>query len=81
MEKVFFELFDALDEDHVSPEEQAALDQAEEICQTVREKLTLREFDAFWDAAVRVGTAEIKTSFARGFSLGARVMLAVLQGD
>ena len=81
MEKVLFELFDALDEDQVSPEEQAALDQAEEICRAVREKLTLREFDAFWDAAVRVGIADIKTSFAKGFRLGARVMLAVLNGD
>lgn len=81
MKKVLFELFNALDMDDISPEEVAALDQAESICETVREKLTLREFDEFWDAAVRVGTAQIKTSFAKGFSLGARVMIEVLKEE
>ena len=81
MKKVLFELFDALDMDDISPEEVAALDQAEEICQKVQEKLTLEEFDQLWGAAICVGTAGIKTSFAKGFRLGARVMIEVLKEE
>ena len=79
MEKVLFELFDALDGDELSTEEEKALEQADVICQQVREKLSRQEFDRLWSAAVNVGTAEVKNSFAKGFSLGARVMLAVLK--
>jgi len=80
MNKVLYELFDALDEDQISPEEIDALEKAEPICAQVRDKLTWEELDQLWCSAFNVGAVEVKNSFSKGFRLGARVMMAVLQG-
>ena len=81
MEKVLFDLFEALDDGNITLEEENAVRQVEKICQNIQEKLTLKEFDEIWGAALQVGTARTKSSFAKGFCLGARVIMEVLNGD
>lgn len=44
----------------------------------MREKLSWEEFDRFWCAVMDIGTADVEASFAKGFRLGARLMLDVL---
>lgn len=70
MDEIILKLFEAFDEGNVSPAEKAALKTAEPIVEQVRERLTLREFDQFWSAAINVGTADVEASFARGFCPG-----------
>ena len=79
MEKILFDLFEALDDGNITSEEENALQQVEKICQNIQEKLTLQEFNEIWGAALQVGTARTKNSFAKGFRLGARVMMEVLK--
>lgn len=72
-------LFEAFEVWESSPEEKAAVKAAQSIVEQVEQKLTLEEFDAFWAAAMDVGTADVQTAFSRGFRAGARVMLEVLR--
>ena len=82
MNDILKTLFIALDEQQENtPETDAALKAAEPAVQAVRGKLTWEEFDAFWSAAVAVGTADVEDCFVRGFRAGARLMLEVLQGE
>ena len=79
MNKVLYDLYCLLDHGEVSPEYQKALEEVEPICQQMEKKLSMEEFDTFWSSAVGVGASENPVWFARGFRLGARVMMEVLK--
>ena len=80
MDYVLKTLFMALDEQQGnSPEMEAAINAAEPVFQTARDKLGCAEFDRVWTAAMNIGTADVETCFAQGFRVGARLMLEVLR--
>lgn len=81
MDDLLLTLFEAFDAQEASPEEKAAIRAADPIYNRAREKLTRDELDELWSAALRVGSADVETSFVRGFRLGARLMLEVLERD
>lgn len=80
MKTIFKILFDAYEEKE-SPESRAAVEAAQPIMDEMERKLTWEEYNRFWDAAMDVGTADEEASFARGFRLGARLMLDVLREE
>ena len=84
MKSALSDLFDLLEQqyqDTLSPEQREAIQQADPWAKRL-EKLAASpaEFDSIWSAAMNIGQAEQPVWFARGFRLGARLMLEVL-GD
>lgn len=81
MKSVLNELYELLDDGVRSPEMAQAEREVEPWAKRL-EELTADddEFDGIWAAAVHVGESELPLWFARGFRLGARVMLEVLRG-
>ena len=82
MKNALYELFDlvALSQDgKITKEQQAAELRAEPWVHRLEELAeTTDEFDGIWSAALEVGEADSPLWFARGFRLGARLMLEVL---
>ena len=74
-----FDLWERQDDGTMSPKQKEANDRAQPWVERL-EQLTgnIDEFDAIWGAALRVGEADHPVWFARGFRLGARLMLEVL---
>lgn len=79
MDEMILKLFEAFGGWDNSPEEKAAMEAAQPVMEQVEKKLTFEEFEDFWSAAMDVGTADVQTSFVRGFRAGARLMLEILE--
>lgn len=81
MENILYEMFDLLDDGVRSPEMAQAEREVEPWVKRLEELAgDDDEFDEIWAAAVHVGASELPLWFARGFRLGARMMLEVLRG-
>ncbi len=81
MKKLLYELFELLDDGRRYPETEQAERAAEPWVKRLDELARDDdEFDQIWDAALGVGAAETPVWFARGFRMGARIMLEIL-GD
>ena len=74
-----YNFLERLNDGTMSPKQKEANDRAQPWVERL-EQLTgnIDEFDAIWGAALRVGEADHPVWFARGFRLGARLMLEVL---
>ena len=82
MRQILYELFDLLEQQYegaMSPEEKEAIDRAAPWSKRLEELAQGPvEFDGIWGSAIAIGQAEEPVWFARGFCLGARLMLEVL---
>ena len=82
MKQTLYELFDLLEQQHegtISPEQKEAIDRAAPWAKRLEELAQGPvEFDGIWGSAIAIGQAEEPVWFARGFCLGARLMLEVL---
>ena len=82
MRTCIYELFDLLEQQHegtISPEQKEAIDLAAPWAKRLEElAASPAEFDSIWSASMEIGQADQPVWFARGFRLGARLMLEVL---
>ena len=82
MRTCIYELFDLLEQQHegtISPEQKEAIDLAAPWAKRLEELAAgPAEFDSIWSAALDIEQADHPVWFARGFRLGARLMLEVL---
>ena len=82
MRTCIYELFDLLEQQHegtISPEQKGAIDLAAPWAKRLEElAASPAEFDSIWSAALDIEQADYPVWFARGFRLGARLMLEAL---
>ena len=82
MRTCIYELFDLLEQQHegtISPEQKEAIDLAAPWAKRLEElAASPAEFDSIWSASMEIGQSDQPGWFARGFRLGARLMLEVL---
>ena len=82
MRTCIYELFDLLEQQHedtISPEQREAIDRAAPWAKRLEEMAASpAEFDSIWSAALDIEQADHPVWFARGFRLGARLMLEAL---
>ena len=82
MRTCIYELFDLLEQQHedtISPEQREAIERAAPWAKRLEEMAASpAEFDSIWSAALDIEQADQPVWFARGFRLGARLMLEAL---
>ena len=82
MKSVLTDLFDLLEQQHegtISPEQKEAIDLAAPWAKRLEElAASPAEFDSIWSASMEIGQSDQPVWFARGFRLGARLMLEAL---
>ena len=82
MKSALTDLFDLLEQQHectISPEQKEAIDRAAPWAKRLEElAASPAEVDSIWSAALDIGQSDQPVWFARGFRLGARLMLEVL---
>ena len=82
MRTCIYELFDLLEQQYentASPEEEEAIRRAAPWAGRLKELAAgPAEFDGIWNAALDIGQADGPVWFARGFRLGARLVLETL---
>ena len=82
MRTCIYELFDLLEQQHegtISPEQKEAIDRAAPWAKRLEElAASPAEFDSIWSTSMEIGQSDQPVWFARGFRLGARLMLEVL---
>ena len=82
MKSALTDLFNLLEQQHegtISPEQKEAIDLAAPWAKRLEELAAgPAEFDGIWSAALDIGQADQPVWFARGFRLGARLMLEAL---
>ena len=82
MRTCIYELFDLLEQQHegtISPEQKEAIDLAAPWAKRLEElAASPAEFDSIWSTSMEIGQSDQPVWFARGFRLGARLMLEVL---
>lgn len=82
MKQTLYELFDLLEQQHegtISPEQKEAIGRADPWAKRLEElAASPAEFDSIWSAALDIEQADHPVWFARGFRLGARLMLEAL---
>ena len=82
MRTCIYELFDLLEQQHedtISPEQREAIERAAPWAKRLEEMAASpAEFDSIWSAALDIEQADHPVWFARGFRLGARLMLEAL---
>ena len=82
MKSALTDLFDLLEQQHegtISPEQKEAIDRAAPWAKRLEElAASPAEFDRIWSTSMEIGQSDQPVWFARGFRLGARLMLEVL---
>ena len=82
MKQALYELFDLLEQKYegtLSPEQREAIKQADPWAERLKELAAgPAEFDGIWNAALDIGQVDGPVWFARGFRLGARLVLETL---
>ena len=82
MRTCIYELFDLLEQQHegtISPEQKEATGRADPWAKRLEElAASPAEFDSIWSTSMEIGQSDQPVWFARGFRLGARLMLEVL---
>ena len=74
-----FNLLEQQPEGTISPEQKKAIDRAAPWAKRLEElAASPAEFDSIWSASMEIGQSDQPVWFARGFRLGARLMLEVL---
>lgn len=79
MNKLMETLFDLLDGPCLTEAERRAVKESEKAIQTVKERLTLEEFDALWRATMDIDNAGYLDSFVLGFRLGMQLTIEGLR--
>ena len=76
MDTILTELYEAFKPQLSSPEELKVLQQESETIERAEKQLSYDDFEDFWRALSHLNDVQARESFARGFQLGARLMLA-----
>lgn len=79
MNELMETLFDLLDGPCSMEAERRAVKESEKAIQTVKERLTLEEFDALWRATTDIDNAGYLDSFVLGFRLGMQLTIEGLR--
>ena len=79
MNQLMETLFELLKSPTSTKAEKQAMMESGEILEAVRERLTLEEFDKFWEAAMAIEEAGYLDSFTLGFRLGVQLTLEGLK--
>ena len=79
MNQLMETLFELLKSPVSTKGEVQAMRESEEVIEAVKERLTLEEFDKFWQAATAIEEAGYLDSFTLGFRLGVQLTLEGLQ--
>lgn len=79
MNSIMETLFTAMHQGKQLEEEARATRAANEAVCTARQRLTLKEFDDFWNAAMSVDLASEQDIFTLGFRLGVQLTLEGLR--
>lgn len=79
MSQLMENLFSLMTPPHAAEEERRAVREAREAVQAVKDRLTLEEFDAFWQAATGVEDAGCLDCFTLGFRLGVQLTIEGLR--
>ena len=76
METILTEVYEVFKPEFISPDEQKVLQEESEVIERVQKQLSYDDFEDFWLALARLRDVRARESFALGFRLGARLMLA-----
>ena len=76
MDTILTELYEAFKSEFISLDEQRVLQEESEIIERIEKQLSYDDFEDFWLALSRLNDVQTGKSFALGFQLGARLMLA-----
>ena len=76
MDTILTELYEAFKPELMSLDEQMVLQEESGIIERVEKQLSYEDFEDFWLALARLHDVQAGKSFALGFQLGARLMLA-----
>ena len=76
MDNILTELYEAFKPEFISMDEWKVLQEGSEIIERVEKQLSYDDFEDFWLALSRLNDVQAGKSFALGFRLGARLMLA-----
>ncbi len=76
MDTILTELYEAFKPQLASPEELKVLQQESETIERAERQLSYHDFEGFWQALARLNDVQARESFALGFRLGVRLMLA-----
>ena len=76
MDTILTELYEAFKPELMSPDERKILQEGAEVIERVEAQLSYDDFENFWLVLDRLHDVQAGKSFALGFQLGARLMLA-----
>lgn len=76
MDTILTELYEAFKSEFMSLDEWKVLREESEVIERVEKQLSYDDFEDFWLSLARLHDVQAGKSFALGFRLGARLMLA-----
>lgn len=76
MDTILTELYQVFKRECISLDEWKVLQEESEVIERVEKQLSYDDFEDFWLALARLNDVQAGKSFAFGFQLGARLMLA-----
>ncbi|MBD5160516.1 MAG: hypothetical protein HDT14_00545 [Oscillibacter sp.] len=76
MDTILTELYEAFKPEFMSSNERKVLQEGSEVIERVEKQLSYHDFENFWQALGSLNDVQARESFALGFQLGVRLMLA-----
>ena len=76
MDTILTELYEAFKPEFMSLDEREVLREESEAIERVEKQLSYDDFEDFWQAWAHLSDVRTEKSFALGFQLGVRLMLA-----